>query len=52
MATFAEQLLVTRVGVRASINRRISGSVSFQIAILAGKNPYDDKKRCAVDEYP
>ena len=44
VATFAEHLLVTRVGVRTSINRRIIDSVSFAIAILAGNNPYDGNK--------
>ena len=51
VATFAEHLLVTRVGVRTSINRRIIDSVSFEIAILAGNNPYDGNKRSTLDAY-
>ena len=51
VATFAEHLLVTRVGLRATINRRIIDSVSFHIGILAGTNPYDCKKRSTLDDY-
>ena len=51
VATFAEHLLVTRVGLRAIINRRIIDSVSFNISILAGDNPYNPADRKTVDEY-
>ena len=51
VASFAEHLLVTRVGLRATINRRIIDSTSFKIAILAGTNPYNHKKRSTLDEY-
>ena len=51
VATFAEHLLVTRVGLRATINRRIIDSVAFHIAILAGTNPYNCKNRSTVDDY-
>ena len=51
VATFAEHLLVTRVGLRATINRRIIDSVAFYIAILAGTNPYNCKNGSTVDDY-
>ena len=51
VASFAEHLLVTRVGLRATISRRIEDSVSFRIAILAGTNPFDQQQHSTVDEY-
>lgn len=51
VATFVEHLLVTRVGLRATINRRIIDSVSYNIAVLGGNNSYDGKIHSILDEY-
>ena len=52
MATPVEHLLVMRVGIRATVRRRITDSVSYMITVLCGNNPHDESTtRVTLNNY-
>ena len=47
-----EELLITRIGIKANIKSRIGDTISFKFAVLKGNNPFDEHtQRTVIDDY-